>query len=47
MPAVIEFHDMETAFIQVKMDVSRFEIRRAGLPDLRFRIEFLRPANRN
>ena len=39
MMAVEEFNDMEAAFVDIEVDIPGLEIRRAGLPDLRLRIE--------
>ena len=39
MKAVEEFYSMESAFIDVEMDVPLFEVGRAGLPDNRFRVQ--------
>ena len=40
MMAVIEFHDMESAAIDVKVNVPLFEVRRNGFPNLDLRMKF-------
>ena len=39
MPGIIEFDDLETAAINVEVDVSFFKIRGTGFPDLCFRVQ--------
>ena len=41
MVAVEELHDMEAAFVHVKVDIPRLKVWRAGFPDLRFRVKAL------
>ena len=41
MMGIVEFYDMETASVDIEMDVSGFKVRGDRLPDFNIWVEFL------